>query len=274
MESGFLNKAIWTMLETNGYDTVCHEHLEYYSLAQIKWMTDRTDAKIVDVEFNDVNGGSFSVVVAKACAPQPEMPELPSLLARERSAGLGDLAPYRAFAERTARSRRDLRKFFDRTRSEGKTVGALGASTKGNVLLQYCDVTEADICCVGEVNPQQIWSLHARHLDPNRAGGGAAGSQARLCSRAALAFSPVLRGESALQGTKACVSTAAAGNPGRVNVHADRTKSLAHSIRPCPSLRLIRLGSERLYMASCPASLPPWGRSLAAHKKSVPRICV
>jgi NDP-4-keto-2,6-dideoxyhexose 3-C-methyltransferase len=53
------------MLDTNSYDTVCHEHLEFYGLHQIKWMTDRVGLKIVDVEFNDVNGGSFSVTVMK-----------------------------------------------------------------------------------------------------------------------------------------------------------------------------------------------------------------
>src|SRR4030095_4753795 len=54
------------MLDMNSYDTVCHEHLEFYALAQSKWMTDRVGFRIVDVEMNDVNGGSFSVTVAKA----------------------------------------------------------------------------------------------------------------------------------------------------------------------------------------------------------------
>ena len=51
--------------QRNSYDTVCHEHLEYYALKQIKWMADKVGLKIVDVEFNDINGGSFSVMVAK-----------------------------------------------------------------------------------------------------------------------------------------------------------------------------------------------------------------
>src|ERR1700746_557581 len=49
------------MLKTNSYDTVCHEHLEFYGLRQIKWMADRVGFRILDVEYNDVNGGSFSV---------------------------------------------------------------------------------------------------------------------------------------------------------------------------------------------------------------------
>jgi len=155
-----------TMLETNGYDTICHEHLEYYSLTQIKWMTDRARAKIIDVEFNDVNGGSFSVTITRAGAPQPEMADLAKLVARERMAGLDGLAPYRAFAERVAQSRLDLRDLFDQARREGATVCGLGASTKGNVVLQYCNATEADICCIGDVNPDKFGAFTPGTLIP------------------------------------------------------------------------------------------------------------
>ncbi|MGC7532451.1 methyltransferase domain-containing protein, partial [Pandoraea pneumonica] len=54
-----------TMLARNSYDTVCHEHIEFYALAQINWMAERAGLVIRDVEFNDVNGGSFSVTVGK-----------------------------------------------------------------------------------------------------------------------------------------------------------------------------------------------------------------
>ena len=63
------------MLETNSYDTVCHEHLEFYALAQIQWMAQRVGFSIVDVEFNEVNGGSFSVSVRKAKAGTPPAPQ-------------------------------------------------------------------------------------------------------------------------------------------------------------------------------------------------------
>ena len=61
-----------TMLETNSYDTVCHEHLEYYGLRQIKWMADLVGFRILDVELNSTNGGSFSVTVSKKREPSPE----------------------------------------------------------------------------------------------------------------------------------------------------------------------------------------------------------
>ena len=67
------NDGIWsceqsyviTMLKRNSIDTICHEHLEYYALKQIKEIADQANFKITDVNFNDCNGGSFRVYFAK-----------------------------------------------------------------------------------------------------------------------------------------------------------------------------------------------------------------
>jgi NDP-4-keto-2,6-dideoxyhexose 3-C-methyltransferase len=145
-----------TMLEKNSYDTVCHEHVEYYALAQIKWMADRVGFVITDVTFNDVNGGSFSVSVKKAAPGLRHSPIVDRIARDELALGLNTLRPFEAFDHRVAETKRSLRAFLDNARAQGQTVGVLGASTKGNVLLQYCDVTAADIARVGEVN-QEKW---------------------------------------------------------------------------------------------------------------------
>lgn len=146
-----------TMLDMNSYDTVCHEHLEYYALRQIKWMADRVGFNIVDVEFNDVNGGSFSVMVSKSTgAGSGVAPSVQKILNEEGELGLDTLEPYVAFAQRVADSKRDLLKFIQTVQTEGKTIAALGASTKGNVLLQYCGLTEQQIPFIGEVNTDKF----------------------------------------------------------------------------------------------------------------------
>lgn len=145
-----------TMLKMNAYDTVCHEHLEFYALHQIKWMTDRVGFKIIDVGFNDVNGGSFSVMVSKSHGDLTLAPSVQKILDQERAMALDSLAPYQAFAEHVAESKRDLLALIQTAHMKGKTVAALGASTKGNVLLQYCDLTEKDIFAVGEVNADKF----------------------------------------------------------------------------------------------------------------------
>ena len=174
IERSLHDEGIWifeqsympTMLERNSYDTVCHEHIEYYSLRQIKWMADRIGFKIVDVKFNDVNGGSFSVTVAKQASSLLESEEVKKILAKEQLLGLDTLAPYKAFAERVIQSRAALCKLLTSIRGKGMIIHGLGASTKGNVILQYCQITRDDILAVAEVNPEKYSRLTPGSLIP------------------------------------------------------------------------------------------------------------
>jgi len=153
------------MLAMNAYDTICHEHLEYYGARQMKWMFDRAGLKIVAVETNDVNGGSFALTVAKKASPLPEASAELSRLLREEEP-LRGLEPYRAFARAVEKHRGDLRAFFARARAEKKTVLGYGASTKGNVILQYCGITEADLPRIGEVNSEKFGAFTPGTLIP------------------------------------------------------------------------------------------------------------
>ncbi len=154
------------MLERNSYDTACHEHLEYYGLKQINWMLRRCNLKIIDIEFNDVNGGSFSVTAAKVDSSYKESLVAKNIIQKEIDGGLDGLEPYLEFAKRTELSRNELRAFVSKARSEGKRVACLGASTKGNVLLQYCEFTVKDIEAVGEVNPDKYGTFTPGTLLP------------------------------------------------------------------------------------------------------------
>ena len=146
-----------TMLDMNSYDTVCHEHQEYYGFKQIKWMTDRVGFKIIDIEFNDINGGSIAVTAAKKHSGYREHAGLAEKILKEEDArGMGDLKAYADFKERVFKSRDELRELVQTLRSKGKKVVGYGASTKGNVILQFCGLTDKDICCIAEVNEDKF----------------------------------------------------------------------------------------------------------------------
>lgn len=145
-----------TMLETSSYDTVCHEHLEFYALKQIQWMANNIGFKIIDVEFNDINGGSFSITIKKANGDQSIISEIQKILDAETDLGLDTLKPFAEFEERVKQTRNNLLKFISEVKGSGKTIAALGASTKGNVLLQYCGITTNEVSCVGEVNTEKF----------------------------------------------------------------------------------------------------------------------
>lgn len=141
------------MLERIAYDTICHEHLEYYCLSQVAWIADKAGLKVVDVEVNDVNGGSFSVTAAHSDSKyHGKSAAVTQLLGAEEAGGLSGLEPYRVFAEGAKASRAVLQSFVARAKKEGKRICGLGASTKGNVILQYCGFSAEDIEVIADVN--------------------------------------------------------------------------------------------------------------------------
>jgi hypothetical protein len=145
------------MLDALAYDTVCHEHLNYYALRQIQWMTDRNGFKILDVELNDVNGGSFAITVARSTSSLPEnRRRVEELLEAEERMGLSTLWPFERFRDQVFRHRNELCAFIQEVQRKGRTVYGYGASTKGNVVLQFCNLTAADIPAIAEVNEDKF----------------------------------------------------------------------------------------------------------------------
>lgn len=146
-----------SMLAALSYDTICHEHIEYYALEQIVWMAERAKLRIVDIAFNDINGGSFAVTAMKATGDKPaHAPIVNEILAKERADGIDKLATYERFAADVRMHRDDLRALLGTLKAEGKRVFGMGASTKGNVLLQYCDIREDLVACIAEVNEDKF----------------------------------------------------------------------------------------------------------------------
>lgn len=147
-----------SMLRMNSYDTICHEHLEYYSLGVVKYILEKAGLRLVDVVMNAVNGGSFAVTAAKAGNRSVKANDavINWLLEQEDRMGLGTPKPFRDFEERVFRHRDDLTRLIRALRADGKTVLGYGASTKGNVVLQFCGFTSQDISAIAEVNPDKF----------------------------------------------------------------------------------------------------------------------
>lgn len=146
-----------SMLRMTSYDTVCHEHLEYYSLGAVKRILDAAGMRAIDVKMNAVNGGSFAVTAVRAADPRRGRESVIDwLLGQEDRMGLDTPRPYREFEERVFRHRADLLRLLRTLAADGKTVLGYGASTKGNVVLQFCGVTTAEMPAIAEVNPDKF----------------------------------------------------------------------------------------------------------------------
>lgn len=166
IESSLAEDGIWhfeqsympSMLRMNSYDTICHEHLEYYSLAVVKTILETSGLRLVDVVMNAVNGGSFAVTAAKATNKtiRTNHAVINWLLEQEVRMGLNTPRPYRDFEERVFRHRDDLTRLIRALNADGKKILGYGASTKGNVVLQFCGLTAKDIPAIAEVNQEKF----------------------------------------------------------------------------------------------------------------------
>ena len=105
---------------------------------------------------NAVNGGSFAVTAAKASSRVSSNDAVINwLLQQEDRMGLHTPRPDREFEDRVFRHREDLRRLLQALADDGKKVLGYGASTKGNVMLQFCGITEKQVSAIAEVNPEK-----------------------------------------------------------------------------------------------------------------------
>ncbi len=149
-----------SMLRTNSYDTICHEHLEFYSFKVVKNMLERVGLRVVDVVMNSINGGSFAVTACKKDANyKSNTPIINWLLKQESDMMLDSTKPYIDFAERVFKHRDNLKELIEALVKDGKKIIGYGASTKGNVLLQFCGFTKEHIQYIAEVNPDKYGSF-------------------------------------------------------------------------------------------------------------------
>ena len=141
------------MLKNNSYDTICHEHLEYYSLFSIKYIFDKIGFKIIDLEFNDINGGSFSITVAKKESKHKEVKKIVEwLLHKEKLFKYNEMSSYRIFYKNIKKHKEIFRDLLLNLKDMKKKVIGYGASTKGNVILQFCNIDNKLLPYIAEVN--------------------------------------------------------------------------------------------------------------------------
>lgn len=146
-----------SMLATNSYDTICHEHLEYYSLAVIEFILRKSGMKLVKASLNSSNGGSLR------CHATPvdnfeiaeSLVEINSLRQSEFDLALDTDIPYQKFEANIKTHKIELMNLLTGLRAEGKHIHLYGASTKGNTLLQWCGIDHHIIDMAADRNPDK-----------------------------------------------------------------------------------------------------------------------
>lgn len=144
------------MVERGSFDTICHEHLEYYGMHQINDLLARHGLRAFDVRVNDVNGGSFQIWGGHRSGPFPTNAAAVDLLLRkERLEGYLGKQPLESLRSNAEAVRRQALDFLEHCLASGKIVHGYGASTKGNTLLQYFGITSRLLPVIADRNPDK-----------------------------------------------------------------------------------------------------------------------
>lgn len=145
-----------SMVETTSYDTICHEHLLYLSLHDIKLLLEEAGFSIVDATLNSINGGSIAVTAKKTRLHVNSDPNIEFLLKREIEMGLTTGEMMEKFVSNSFSHKKNLINLIATYRDAGYEIFGLGASTKGNVLLQWAGLDTTFIKSIGEINPKKF----------------------------------------------------------------------------------------------------------------------
>ena len=144
-----------SMLDQNDAGNICHEHLEYYSFTSLEYLFDKNGLEIMDVEVNDVNGGSYRIYAKRKGArvkPAKGASERIKKI-KEEEKNLSEKRVYKDFSNRLEENKKKCVDFIKQEISKGKKVWIYGASTKGNVILQYYGLDQTMIKAASERSP-------------------------------------------------------------------------------------------------------------------------
>ncbi len=145
-----------SIIQNKMFDTICHEHLEYYSSKVIINLCKKNGLKVFDIKKNNINGASKQYYIChKDSYYKDNISVIKKELHLERKLKLSDVNTYKKFIKEIDQSKKKLNQLLNKINRIGKTVHCYGASTKGNVLLQYYKINNRTINFAAERNKKK-----------------------------------------------------------------------------------------------------------------------
>lgn len=145
------------MINKDAFDSVCHEHLLYLSLTGLKYLAKKSGLTIIDVETNEVNGGSIRVYLKKINnVINIKNEKIETLLSREQFYSNFLEQIWKNFEAKLLANQKRIKEMILKVQKDGLRVCGLGASTKGNIIINAFGLTKNDISFIGEINESKF----------------------------------------------------------------------------------------------------------------------
>jgi hypothetical protein len=145
------------MLKTHSFDTICHEHLEYYSLKALNYLMNQNRMNIFKIEFNSINGGSIRCYIKhQECLLYDNtkyQKKIFNYLNKEKKDKIYQVSTYLDFNKKINLLKNKIKKFLNKIKKQKKSIHIYGASTKGNTIIQFLNICNKQIPYAAEKNP-------------------------------------------------------------------------------------------------------------------------
>ena len=144
---------LYMIIKNKIFDTICHEHLGFFSSKVIIDMIRNNGLKVFHHEYNDINGGSSRYYICHKNADYKIKNSIKKVLQSEKKVGLHSKKIFENFFKDILNQRVKLQKIIKKIKDEKQIIHGYGASTKGNVLLQFYNINNKDVTYIADRNP-------------------------------------------------------------------------------------------------------------------------
>tara|TARA_B000000460_G_scaffold51564_1_gene33904 strand:- start:54 stop:1274 length:1221 start_codon:yes stop_codon:yes gene_type:complete len=144
---------LYYIIKNNIFDTICHEHLIFYSSKIIIEMMKNNGLKVFNHEYNEINGGSSRYYICHSKANFKVSKNIKKVLLRENLQGIELKKTYKLFFTKILNEKIKLIKLIKKIKNEEQDIHGYGASTKGNVLLQFYNINNKVVNYIADRNP-------------------------------------------------------------------------------------------------------------------------
>ena len=144
---------LYLTLKRNIFDTICHEHLIYYSFRSMLKLTLENNLKIIRHSYNNINGGTSRYFIVKKNNKKFNEQNFNYVIKNEKKMKLYDLITYKKFFKKIERIKDNIKKLLLKIKSQKKVIHGYGASTKGNVLMQFFQIDSKLLDLIADRNP-------------------------------------------------------------------------------------------------------------------------
>ena len=138
------------MLKNLTFDQICHEHIMYYTFGVFERILLNNNLKVLNIKFNEINGGSIEVIIGKNKTKRVSNINLINTI-KEDEKKINKKAFYN-FSQRIEKVKNDLVNFV----SKNYPIVGYGASTKGNIILNYCNLNSSQMSYICDANKQKF----------------------------------------------------------------------------------------------------------------------